>query len=192
VVEGAVEDEGGVEVLVVGGVAEGLAAAPAVPRHRQLAVARRQLQRVGGDGVEVGGDLLGFERVDRLGCGVAGREVDRAAALEPLAGEQVGGERDVAGLGELVGDAAHPVGEAAVLVDDDHRRRLGLALGVDDEGVDGALAVLHRHPLVVARRLLQPRQGPVLGEHGGGEQAGDGDNGNDGCLAVHGEIVAEW
>ena len=59
-------------------------------------------------------------------------------------------------LRQLVGHRSHPVGQSEDLVDDDDDRRLLLHLGVGDEAVDRALAVLDGDPLQVPRRFFEP------------------------------------
>ena len=56
---------------------------------------------------------------------------------------------DEAFLGQPVGYRGLPVGEAEDLVNHDHRRRLGLPLGIGDVGADGVRAPLDLHPLAV-------------------------------------------
>ena len=78
------------------------------------------------------------------------------AAVRAHAGEEVGCEGDEALLRELVGDAAHPVGQAEDLVDDDDDPRLLLLLGVDDPRHElPAVGELDVDPLPVPRRLRE-------------------------------------
>ena len=66
-------------------------------------------------------------------------------------------------LGELVADAAHPVGQPENLVNDHDHRRLLLALGINHERLDGAVARFELDPFAVPRRFLQARFRPILG-----------------------------
>ena len=72
--------------------------------------------------------------------------------------------------GELVGHLFGPVGEAEDLVDEDDDGGLVLDLGIDDEGLDGAVAVLEGDVLAVARRGFEAGLGPVLRVGGDGEE----------------------
>ena len=158
----AVEDEGGGKIVAMGGEGEGLAAAPAEAGDEELAVGGGQLLAVVGGGVEVGGDLVGGEAGDGLGDRVLRREGVGAAAVGAGAGEQVGRDDDVALGGELVGHLLGPVAEAEDLVDEDDDGGLLADLGIDDEGLHGAVAVLEGDVLAVARRLFEGGFGPVL------------------------------
>jgi len=62
---------------------------------------------------------------------------------------------DVAVFGELVGDGADPVAEAEDFVHDEDGHGLVLDLGVDDEALDFAGALIHDDDSVVARDLLR-------------------------------------
>src|SRR5437867_5524039 len=65
----------------------------------------------------------------------------------------------------FIGEELHPIGHAEDLVDDDHRGRLRLHFRIDDKGADGAIAMLHIHPLAMARRLLEFLLSPRSEEH---------------------------
>ena len=115
-----------------------------------------------GGGVEVGVDDGGVEAGDGFGGGVHAGEGVGAAAVGAEAGEQVGRDDDEALCGEFVGHLLGPVAEAEDLVDEDDDGRFGFDLGIDDEGLDGAVAVLERDVLVVAGRGVEAGLGPVL------------------------------
>ena len=92
---------------------------------------------------------------DGFGDGVLAGEGVGAAAVGAGAGEQVGRDDDVALRGEFVGHLLGPVAEAEDLVDHDDDGRLLADLGIDDEGLHGAVAVLEGDVLAVAWRLLE-------------------------------------
>ena len=102
-------------------------------------------------------------------------EFGGAAAVGSHAGEEVGGDGDVAGLGELVGHAARPVGEALIVVNDDDGGGFSFHLGVGDEGGDDALVMGNLDVFVVAGGFFEAGLGPVLGGGGGGERAERGE-----------------
>ena len=188
----AVEDEGGGEIAAVGGEVEGLATAPAEACDEELAVGRGQPLAVVGGGVEVGGDDGGIERGDGLGDGVLAGEGVGASTIGAEAAEQVGRDDDEALSGELVSHLLGPVAEAEDLVDHEDDRGLLADLGIDDEGLHGAIAVVDGDVLAVARRLFQRRLGPVLRDQrrsGEGEEQDEGEREQDG--AAHGVSLAE-
>jgi len=91
------------------------------------------------------------------------------------AGEQVRRDGDESLGRQLVGDRSDPVGQPVDFVDDDHDRRLLLALGMDDPGVDVVAIDGDVDPLAVpgglgqgglgvgcgwGQRLLRPRRLP--------------------------------
>ena len=91
----------------------------------------------------------------------------RAAAAGRRAGQQVGRDGDVASLGQLIGHAADPIGQAEDLVDHDHGGGFVLHLGIGDEAIHLALAVFDFHPFEVARGFFEACLGPIgilLGE----------------------------
>ena len=155
--------------FAVGSEPERLAAAPAETHDRELAVGSGQLLTVVGDGVQVGGDLVGRKLGDSLAHIAHAGEVLGAAAIRAHAGEQVGSDGDVAVGGELVGDRLHPVRHAEDLVNHHHHRGLVLDLGIDHEGRDVAAVVFDRDPLLVSRRLVELGAGPVLRLGGDGQ-----------------------
>ena len=55
-------------------------------------------------------------------------------------------------------------------MDEDHDGGFGLDFGIDDEGLNGAVAVLEGDVLVVARRGFEAGLGPVLRLQGGGSE----------------------
>lgn len=180
---GAVEDEGGAEVVARGGEGEGLAAAPAEAGDEELAVGGGDFFAVVGGGVEVGGDLVGGKAGDGFGDGILGHGVG-AAAVGADAGEEVGRDDDEALCGELVGHLFGPVAEAEDFVDHDDDGRFGADLGIDDEGLHGAVAMFEGDVLAVARGFFEHRLGPVLrekGSGGGGEKQSDGEDFEGGC-----------
>jgi len=83
-------------------------------------------------------------------------------------------------------------------VDKDDDGGFGFDLGIDDEGFDGAVAVLEGDVLVVAGRGVQTGFGPVLrveGSGGEGEEKGGGEElegGGHGCRYRHGEESSTW
>ncbi len=167
---GPVKDERRLDVLVVRGEAERLAAAPTEAGDRDLAVAGGLLGDVVHGRVQVGRHLIRRQLEDRVAHVVRAAEVAGPASLWTHTGQQIGHDGDVSGLGQLIGGQARPVGGAEDFVDDDHGRRLVLDLRVDDERLHLAVAVLDLHPLPVARGLFQPFLRPVLGGSGGGRQ----------------------
>ena len=173
---GAVEDEGGGEVFAMSGEGEGFAAAPAEAGDGDLAVGGGDFLGVVGCGVEVGVDDGGVETGDGFGGGVHAGEGVGAAVVGAEAGEQVGSDDDEALSGEFVGHLLGPVAEAEDLVDEDDDGGFGFDLGIDDEGLNGAVAVLEVDVLVVAGRGVEAGFGPVLRLEGGGgegkEQSG--------------------
>jgi hypothetical protein len=77
-------------------------------------------------------------------------------------GQQVGRDDDVAGLGQLIGHAARPIGQAKYFVNENDRGRLVFDFGIGNEAIDLAIAVLDFHPLQVARGFIETRPGPIL------------------------------
>ena len=161
----------------MGGEVEGLATAPAEARDEETAVGRRQFFAVVGGGVEVGGDDDGIERGDGPGDGVLAGEGVCSAAVGAKAGEQVGRDDDEALRGELVGHLLSPVAEAEDLVDHEDDGGLLADLGIDDEGLHGAVAVAEGDVLAMARRLLQRRLGPILRKE---RASGEGEENDEG------------
>src|SRR6266540_6591402 len=82
---------------------------------------------------------------------------------------------------------AHPVGRPKNLMDYKYRRCLVLDLRINNECVNHAMIVLNRDPLLVARRFLQHRLGPILGRGGGADSERDGRNGEQ---TFHGHSLA--
>ncbi len=159
----AIEDEGGGEVFAMSGEGEGLAPSPAEACDGDLAVGGGDLFGVVGCGVEVGVDYGWRRGPRRLWCcrRLAGEGVG-AAAVGAEAGEEVRRDDDEALAGEFVGHLFGPVAEAEDLVDEDDDGGFGFDLGIDDEGLNGAVAVFERDVLVVARGGVEARFGPVL------------------------------
>ena len=91
-----------------------------------------------------------------------------AAAVGAEAGEQVGSDDDEALRGEFVGHLLGPVAEAEDLVNEDDDGGFGFDFGIDDEGLDGAIAVLEGDVLVMAGRCVEAGFGPVLRLDGSG------------------------
>ena len=91
--------------------------------------------------------------------------------LGPEAGEQVGRDDDVAHGGDVVGHGARPVGEAEDFVDEQDDGRFVADFGIDNEGVDGAAAVVDFDPFLMARRFVEDGFGPVLCGGGRGDGA---------------------
>ena len=152
------------------GEGEGLATSPAEARDGDLAISGGNFLGVVGCGVEVGIDDGCVEAGDGFGGGVhAGKGVG-AAAVGAEAGEEVGSDDDEALSGEFVGHFFGPVAEAEDLVDEDDDGGLGFDFGVDDEGLDGAVAMLEGDVFVVARRGVEAGFGPVLRVKGRGRE----------------------
>src|SRR6185437_16855680 len=63
----SVKHKCGAQVFAIGGEAEALSAAPAKSGDEKFAVGGRNFQRVIGDGVQVGGDLVRIQMADGLG-----------------------------------------------------------------------------------------------------------------------------
>ena len=169
----AVEDEGCGEVFAVSGEGEGFASTPAEAGDGDLAVACGNFFGVVGCGVEVCVDDGGVEAGDGFGPVVArAGEGVGAAAVGAEAGEEVGGDDDEALASEFVGHLLSPITEAEDLVDEDDDGGFGFDLGVDDEGLDGAIAMFEGDVFVVAGRGVEAGFGPVLRMEGCG---GDGE-----------------
>jgi len=159
---GAIEDEGGGEIFAVGCEGEGFPATPAEADGGDLAVACGNLLCVVGYGVEIGIDALGIETGYSFGGGVHAGKFAGAAAVGAEAGEKIGSDDDEALGGELVCHLLGPVAEAEDLMDKNDDGCLLLDLGVDDEGLDGAVAVFDRGVFVVAGRGFEAGLCPVL------------------------------
>ena len=157
-----VKDERRFDVCVVGRIAERLSSAPAEPADSHAFVAGRQAGGVLHDGVQIGGDLVGWQRTDGPSHRIAAPQLTRSTTAWSSAGEQVGCNGDIARLRQLIGNASHPVGESEDLVNHNDRGRLILHLGIRDERVQRAISVLDLHPFQVPRRLLQSSQCPFL------------------------------
>ena len=147
---GAVEDEGSGEVFAVGGEGECFTAAPAEAGDSEFSVGGGEMLAVVGGCIEVSGDDVGVEAGDGFDGVVLAGEGVGAAAVGAEAGEQVGCDDDEALCGEFVGHFFGPVAEAEDLVDEDDYGCFPFDFGVDDEGLNGAVAVLERNVFVVA------------------------------------------
>ena len=161
------------------GEGEGFATAPAEADDGDFAVGGGDFLAVVGCGVEVGVDDGGVEAGDGFGGGVHAGECVGAAAVGAEAGEQVGSDDDEALAGEFVGHLLGPVAEAEDFVDEDDDGGFGFDLGIDDEGLDGAVAVLEGDVLVVAGRCVEAGLGPILrldGSGGEGKKQGGGES----------------
>jgi hypothetical protein len=165
---GAVEDEGGGEVFAVSGEGEGLAAAPAESSDGDLTVGCGNLFSIVGCGVKVGVDDGWVKAGDGFGGGVHAGEGIRAAAVGAETGEEVGCYDDEALSCEFVGHLFCPVAEAEDFVDENNDGGLGFDLGIDDEGLHDAVAVLEGDVLVVAGRGVEACFSPVLRMDGSG------------------------
>ncbi len=82
--------------------------------------------------------------------------------MGPIAAEQIGLDDDEAFRGNLVGHLFGPVTEAENLVDHDHDGGFVLDFGIDDEGLDGAVAPVERDIFPMARGGFEAGFGPVL------------------------------
>ena len=114
-----------------------------------------------------------------------------AAAVGAEAGEQVGRDDDEALAARSSAIALGPVAEAEDLVDQEDDGRLLADLGIDDEGLHGAVAVADGDVLAVAGRFLQCRLGPVLRDQrasGEGKEDDEGEMEQNG--AAHGVSLA--
>src|SRR5208283_5303971 len=107
----------------------------------ELAVGGGQLDRVVGGGVQIGGDGVGVEARNGFDDSLLVGKGGGASPLGSEAGEQVGCDDDVAHGREVVGHRARPIAQAEDLVNQDDHRRLVAHLGIDDESVNGAVAV---------------------------------------------------
>jgi len=159
---GAVEDEGGGEVFAMSCKGKRFAAAPTEADDGDFSIAGGDFLAIVCCGVEVCVDDRCVEAGDRFGGGVHAWEGVGAAAIWAEAGEKVGSYDDESLPGEFVGHLLGPVAEAEDFVDEDDDRGFGFDLGVDDEGLDGAVAVLEGDVLVMARRGVKAGFGPVL------------------------------
>ena len=80
--------------------------------------------------------------------------------LAALPQKQIGGDGDVAGFGELVGDAADPIGEAENFVNDNDGRGFIFHFRIGDETVDFAVVVIDFDPFAVAGRVYRAEVWP--------------------------------
>jgi len=176
----------------MGGEGEGFASTPAEAYGCDLAVAGGDLFGVVGDGVEIGGDLVRVQAGDGFGDGVLAREGVGAATFGAGAGEEVGCDDDEACGGEVVGHRFGPVGEAEDLVDEYDDGDFAFDLRIDDEGLDGAVAVLDGDVLAVARRGFEACFGPVLSVGGEGKEQEDCGEEAEGCAAHGRSLVLRW
>ena len=167
---GTVKDEGGGKVFAMGGKGEGLAAAPAEADRGDFAVGCRKVLAVVGRGIEIGIHAVRVQTGDGFHRCVLAGEFAGPAAIGPETGEQVGGNDDEALCGQFVGHLLGPVAKAEDLVNEDDHGGFGFNLGVDHEGLNGTIAVLERHVLVVARRCFQAGFRPVLRMDGSGRE----------------------
>ena len=165
---GAVEDEGGGEVFAVRGEGEGFSATPAETDGGDRSVTGGDFFSVVGGGVEVGGDDGGIEARDGFGGGVHAGEGVGVAVVWAEAGEEIGRDDDEALAGELVSHLFSPVAEAEDFMDENDDGSFGFDFGIDDEGLNGATAVLEVDVLMVAGRGVEAGFGPVLRVNGGG------------------------
>jgi len=161
------------------GEGEGFSAAPAETDDGDFAIGGGDFFAVVGGGVEVRGDDGGVEAGDGFGGGVHAGEGIGAAVVGAETAEEIGGDDDEALAGEFVGHLLGPVAEAEDFVDEDDDGGFGFDFGIDDEGLDGAVAVLQGDVLVVARRGVEAGLGPVLrldGSGGEGKKQGGGES----------------
>ena len=165
---GSVKDEGGGEILAVGGEGEGFSAAPAEADGGDFSVGGGNLLSVVGCGVEVSSDDGWIEAGDSFGGGVLTGEGIGRAVVGAEAGEEVGRDDDEALSGEFVCHLLGPVAEAEDFVNEDDRGGFGFDLGIDDESLDGAAAVLEVNVLMVTGRGVEAGFCPVLRVKGGG------------------------
>ena len=138
------------------------AATPAESDDAVLLRCRGQLHAPVGDGTQLPVHVGARQRPHRggrgLALGLSGRVLRHVRVRE-----QVGGDRDEAGRGELVRDRADPVGDAVDLVHHEDDRGGRRALGIDDPRPDAVgLAGPDHRPFAVARRGVQ------AGERGAG------------------------
>ena len=84
------------------------------------------------------------------------------------AGDEVGSDDDEALPGEFIGHLFGPVAQAEYLMNENNDGGFAADLGINDEGLDGAVVVLELDIFVVARRGLEPRPGPILCRGGNG------------------------
>ncbi len=140
------------------------------PIDGDFAVGCGKVFAVIGRGVQIGVHAIGIQAGDGFhGCVLTG-EFARAAAIGSETGEQVGRNDDEALCGEFVGHFLGPVAKAEDLVNEDDHRSFRFDLGIDDEGLDGAIAVLESHVLVMAGRCIEAGFRPVLRVDGSGRQ----------------------
>lgn len=159
---GAVEDEGRGEVFAVGREGEGLTTSPAETCDCDLSVGGGDGLGVVGCGVQVGVNDVGVETGDGFRRGVHAGEGVGAATVGAEAGEEIRGDDDEALGGQFVGHLFGPVTESEDFVDKDDDRGFVFDLGIDDEGLDGAVAVFKRDVFVVAWGGFEAILRPVL------------------------------
>lgn len=114
---GSVEGIGSSEIAALVCEEPGSRSSPAEASDVKRAVGRGEFLHVVRDGVKIGHDLRRRELADRFA-----RRIERRTLH---AGKEVGCHGDEAVFREAVRNGALPVGEPAIFVDDDHRRREG-------------------------------------------------------------------
>ena len=132
------------------------------PTDSHFAVGGRKLLAVVGGGIEIGHHLVRIQSGDGFRGRIPVGKRLGATAIRPKAGEQVRRDDDEALSGKFIGHLFGPVAEAEDLVDENDDGSFVLDLGIDDEGLQAAVAVLESDVLVMSRRSIEPGLGPVL------------------------------
>jgi len=140
------------------GVGERHTATPAESDDSVFLLRCRESHTVLSDRVELFLDPCGIERP--YGVRRHPRDHTIGPARQILHGQQIGSERDESIRRQLVRDASHPGRKTKNFVDDDHNRRFGAPLRVDDPGANAVPSAGFDHsPLTMARGRRQPRGG---------------------------------
>ncbi|KAG1393354.1 hypothetical protein G6F59_014383 [Rhizopus arrhizus] len=132
----AVPGDGGAYVGVVRGVHPRQAPAPAKARHRHAAGVAAVLRGPGHAGIQVGEHLLVRHLADQVGDELGDVGIDRGIALALV---EVGGHRQVAGLGDPAADVLDVLVHAEDLLHDQHDGQVAAAFRRGVIGGDGAI-----------------------------------------------------
>ena len=122
-----------------------------------------------GRGVKVGENHTRIKARNSFDVCVLASELAGAAAVRAKPAQQVGSDHDESLPSQLVGHLFCPVAETEDLVDQNHHRSLGFHLGVHNQGLNAAAAVLKCDVFTVARGSVEACLGPVLRRQGSGE-----------------------
>src|SRR5207248_2142594 len=133
--------------------AEALPTPPTESSNEQLAVRRGNLQRIIGNSIEIGSDLVRIEMTHRFGSSAL-RKICRSASVRSHTGQKIRSDREIARFRDLVSNFLGPISEAKDFVDDEHGGSFVLRFGIDHERLDRTAVVLDCDPFTMARRFL--------------------------------------